>query len=98
MSRTRVFSVILLAAGATIASAAEPGTTLLEKKFQREAATYQKYDVRGQPMYCKKSGVTTFSRLPGWECLTEPQLREKIRNYELRRNAVAYNYNISKGG
>ena len=100
MIRTRVFNSALLVAclSASVACAAEPGTTLLEKKFQRAAATYVKYDVHGQPMYCKKNGVTTFSRLPGYECLTEPQLRERVRSDERWRNQIAYNHNMSKGG
>jgi len=100
MIRTRVLTSVVLAAGlfAVAASAAEPKTTLLEKKFQRAAATYTKYDVHGQPMYCMKNGVTTFSRLPGYECLTEAQLREKVSSDERWRNMVAYNHNISKGG
>lgn len=100
MIRTRVLTSVVLAAGmfAVAASAAEPKTTLLEKKFQRAAATYTKYNVHGQPMYCKKDGITTFSRLPGYECLTEPQLREKVRSDERWRNQLAYNHNISKGG
>jgi hypothetical protein len=100
MTRTHALSSVLLAAGvfATVAAAAEPRTTLLEKKFQRAVATSTKYDVHGQAMYCKKDGITTFSRLPGYECLTEAQLREKVATDERWRNQVAYNHNITKGG
>lgn len=90
MNRTRILSSFLLAAGvfATVACAAEPRTTLLEKKFQRAAATYQKYDVKGQTWYCKKGEPATFTRLPGVQCLTEPQLREAVASYERNRNPV----------
>ena len=100
MATTRIIGSLLIATGllAVAASAAEPRTPLLEKKFQRAAVTYTKYQVHGQPMYCKKNRLTTFSRLPGYECLTEAQLREKVRNDERWRNQLAYNHDISKGG
>ena len=90
MIKTRVFTSVLLAAAAiaTVVSAAEPRTTLLEKKFQIAAATYQKYDVKGQTWYCNKGEPASFTRLPGWQCLTEPQLRESVRNFERNRNPV----------
>lgn len=100
MVGTRVFSSILLTAGVLLvaACAAEPRTPLLEMKFQRAAATYQKVDVHGQTVYCKKGEPSTDSRVPGWRCLTEPQLREEVASFERWRNAVAYNRNIQHGG
>ena len=55
MVRSRVFSSVLIAASvlSLAACATEPRTTLIEKKFQRAAMTYQKYDVREQTVYCK---------------------------------------------
>lgn len=86
----RVFRSALLVTGILLvaACAAQPRTPLLEKKFQRAAATYQKYDVRGQAVYCKKGYPSTFSRLPGWQCLTEAQLRQEVENFERWRNPV----------
>jgi hypothetical protein len=99
MVRTRVFSSVLLAAGVLLvaACASEPRTPLLEKKFQRAASTYQKVNVHGQTVYCKKGEPPTDSRLPGWRCLTEPQLREEVANFERWRNQVGYNRNIQRG-
>jgi len=99
MTRARSIVSILLVAGVmAVAGAAEPRTTLLEKKFQRAAATYQTYVVKGQTWYCKKGEPASFTRLPGWQCLTEPQLREAVRKFELNRNQVAYNRSMTKGG
>lgn len=102
MTPSRVFSSVLLTAGVLVVSAcaSEPRTPLLEMKFQRAAATYQKVDVHGQPVYCKKGEPATDSRLPGWRCLTEPQLREEVVSFERNRsrNQVAYNHNMTKGG
>ena len=86
-------SVLLVAA-----CASEPRGALLDKKFERTAATFQKYDVKGQTWYCKKGEPASFTRLPGWQCLTEEQLRENVASFERGRNAVAYNRNITKGG
>jgi|ERR1044071_9315415 len=101
MVKTRVLSSVLLAAGVLLMTACasdQPRTPLLEKKFQREAATYDKYDVHGQAVYCKRGEPATFHQLPGWQCLTEPQLREKVRIFERDRNQVAYNHSMTKGG
>ena len=90
MIRTRIIGSALIAAGALALAACStaPRTPLLDKKFQREAATYQKYDVKGQTWYCKKGEPASFTRLPGWQCLTEPQLRDAVANFERNRNPV----------
>ena len=92
MVRTRVFSSILIAASvlALTACATEPRAPLLEKKFQRAAATYQKYDVQGQTVYCKKGDPASFSRLPGsgLQCVTEAQLREEVETFERTRHRL----------
>lgn len=102
MSRSRAIAALVLAATVAItgACAAQPGATLLDKKFQRAAATFHKYDVHGQTVYCKKGVPATFSRLPGWQCYTEPQLRQVVESFERNRsrNMLSYNHNITKGG
>ena len=90
MVRTRVFSSLLIAAGvlALTACATGPRTPLLEKKFQRAASTYQKYDVKGQTVYCKKGEPAISTRLPGLQCVTEAQLRADVENFERTRHRI----------
>ncbi|HET9473652.1 MAG TPA: HEAT repeat domain-containing protein [Steroidobacteraceae bacterium] len=66
---------------------APAATTLLEKKFQRAAKQYEKYQHEGQTVYCKKE-KTTMSNIPVTQCLTESQLRQQVENYERSRNAA----------
>ena len=90
MARSRLFSSVLIAAGALAltACATGPRTPLLEKKFERAASTYQKYDVKGQTIYCKKGEPSTSTRLPGWRCVTEAQLRADVENFERTRHRM----------
>jgi hypothetical protein len=86
MDTTRDFrSVLLLAGVLALAACATPTdrTPLLEKKFQRAAKHYQKFQHEGQVVYCRKDG-------PNVHCLTEPQLRRQVESYERNRNAVSY--------
>jgi len=66
---------------------APAANTLLEKKFQRAAKQYEKFEHEGQTMYCKKE-KTTMSNIPQVQCLTESQLRKQVEDFERSRNAV----------
>ena len=66
---------------------APPPTTLLEKKFQRAAKNYEKFQHEGQTIYCKKEKVT-ISNIPQVQCLTESQLRQQVEDSERSRNPV----------
>ena len=59
-------------------------TTLLEKKFQRAAKHYEKFQHEGQTMYCQRTGTKSMP----YTCLTEDQLRQQVEEYERSRNAV----------
>ena len=74
-----VSSVLLIAA-----CASQPRTPLLERKFQQTAQHYEKYQLDGQTVYCRKDLP------PGRQCLTEDALRRQVENYERNRNAVSY--------
>jgi hypothetical protein len=96
MAKNRVVESCLLATGVLLiaACAAQPVSTSSseatpsEKRFQRVAATYGKYQLDGQTVYCKKEkGIT--SSIPVMRCLTETALRQDVADYQKRRNAVA---------
>ena len=63
---------------------APAATTLLEKKFQRAAKQYEKFQHEGQTMYCQRTGTKSMP----YTCLTEAQLRQQVEEYERSRNAV----------
>ena len=97
MAKSRVFRSILLTAGALLlaVSASQSATppdpaaapTLLEKKFQRAAQSYMKFQDHGTTVYCKKEKVLT-SAIPVVQCLSESQLRLEVENFERTRNAI----------
>ena len=73
----------------TKSTAADPATapttnTLLEKKFQRAAKQYEKFQHEGQTMYCKRTGTKSMP----YTCLTESQLRSEVQSYERWRNPI----------
>ncbi len=99
MAASHVFRYVLLAGGVLLiaACASQPvsspataaaSTPLLEKKFQQAASNYQKFRHEGQVVYCRKEKVIT-SAIPIVQCLTEPQLRLEVENFERWRNPVA---------
>lgn len=63
----------------------QASTPLLERKFQRAAKYYKKYRYQGQVVYCKKEKPIT-SAVPRLQCLTEPQLRMAVEDFERSRN------------
>ncbi len=65
-------------------ASAPAATTLLEKKFQRAAKHYEKFQHEGQTMYCQRTGTKSMP----YTCLTEAQLRQQVENFERSRNAV----------
>ena len=65
-------------------ASAPAATTLLEKKFQRAAKHYEKFQHEGQTMYCKRTGTKSMP----YTCLTEAELRQQVEDYERSRNAV----------
>ncbi|HEY6123568.1 MAG TPA: hypothetical protein VIV63_02870 [Steroidobacteraceae bacterium] len=93
-----VRSVILSTVALLIAAcASQPASSVayasaqssrLDKKFQATARQYQKFRHEGQTMYCKKEKVIT-SAIPVMQCLSEPQLRLQVENYERSRNPIA---------
>jgi len=76
-------SVLSLAACATQADS----TPLLEKKFQREANNYVKYQHQGMVVYCKRGATRS---MPPTECITEQGLRLQVEAMQRSRNAVTY--------
>jgi hypothetical protein len=97
MKARSVTPPVLLLAGAFLiagcatqphsASAPADGT-LLDKKFERAAQHYEKYQHEGQVVYCKKEKPIT-SSIPVAYCLSEPELREQVASYERWRNRAA---------
>jgi hypothetical protein len=85
MSAHPLFRSLLPAAALLVAACASAPGTLLDRKFQRAAATYEKYDVHGQAVYCKKGYPSTFDQLPGLQCLNEAQLRRQVEDFERSR-------------
>jgi hypothetical protein len=88
---------VLLAAGiALIAGCATPTRSptasadgaLLQKKFERAAKHYDKYQHEGQVVYCKKEKPIT-SAISAVQCLSEDQLRQEVASFERWRNPVA---------
>jgi hypothetical protein len=67
---------------------ASAGDTLLDKKFERAARHYQKFQHEGQVVYCTKEKPIT-SSVPVTNCLSEPELREQVASYERWRNRAA---------
>jgi hypothetical protein len=82
---------LLLVAGTLTVAACTiqpPSHTLLDKKFERAARHYDKYQHEGQVVYCKKEKVIT-SAIPAVHCLSEDQLRQEVASFERWRNPVA---------
>jgi hypothetical protein len=91
MASTHAYRCFLLAAGALIvaACATQPAShTLLDKKFERAAKHYDKYQHEGQVVFCKKEKFITTS-IPTVRCLSEEQLRQEVASFERWRNPVA---------
>jgi outer membrane biogenesis lipoprotein LolB len=89
MATNQVFRSVLLACGALLigACASQPASSpLLEKKFQREANNYQKFEHEGQAVYCKRGATKS---MPLTDCITERGLRLQVENFQRSRNAVA---------
>ena len=97
MARNQVFRSALLAAGVLLmaACASQPAATtdpvtapaansLLEKKFQRAARHYEKFEYQGHAVYCKRGATRS---LP-YTCVSEAQLRYEVASYESWRNPV----------
>jgi hypothetical protein len=82
MIKNHLFHSVLVAAGVLLiaACASEPRGSLLEKKFQRAAQHYEKFQHDGQTVYCRKEVQV--------QCLTEAQLRNQVERYERTRNTV----------
>jgi hypothetical protein len=93
MARSGVFRSVLLAAGVLLvaACASQPAATtaessaLLEKKFERTAKYYQKYQHEGKLVYCKRGATRS---MPPTECITESALRLQVEEMQRSRNAV----------
>ena len=83
MSRHIVLRLTLLAAGTLLIGACASSPSLLDKKFEREAQTFQKVEHQGKTLYCKHDDPTGPR---GWRCLTEAQLRAQVDNYQRTRN------------
>jgi hypothetical protein len=63
---------------------APAANTLLEKKFQRAAKQYEKFQHEGQTLYCQRTGTKSMP----YTCLTEAQLRSEVQSFERWRNPV----------
>lgn len=96
MAKNRVVESCFLATGVMLIAAcvsqpvstSTPNLSPSEKRFQRVAATYGRYQLDGQTVYCRKEKVIT-SSIPVMRCLTETALRQDVEDYQKRRNAVA---------
>jgi hypothetical protein len=84
MSRKQVFRSVLIATGVLFvgACATQPGTPLLERKFQQTAKHYEKFQHEGKTVYCRKDAVP--------QCITEAGLRRQVEDHLRYRNAVGY--------
>ena len=89
MAKNSILNSLLLAAGVLIlgACASQPASTsLLEKKFEREASNYLKFEHEGQAVYCKRGATRSMLR----ECITERGLRLQVEEMQRSRNPVTY--------
>ena len=88
MASNSVFRFVLVASSVLLmaACASQPDGALLEKKFQRTAKQYQKYQHEGRLVYCKRGATRS---LPPTECIYESALRLQVENTQRSRNPVA---------
>ena len=92
MTRNGVFQSILISAGVILMAGCVtvypggnpvPEGSLDDRYFQKEAAYYEKYQNEGQVVYCstpKTSGNAMYPYIGHVRCISEPELREAVRD------------------
>ena len=100
MTRQRVVSSLLLAAGvflvAGCASQTASTESLDERYFQREANKLEKYQYEGQVVYCQNDS-SIGSLIVHKRCISETALRQLVEDSRRLRNAVGYTQVRNKG-
>src|SRR5262245_3895163 len=100
MVQIRLVGSILIAAGVLVsaASVAEPTSrnawarSVDDRYFEREAANYLKFENEGQIVYCTSPKTADEALIPhiGYvRCITEANLRTKVRDWRRDRMANA---------